>query len=575
MLLLPIFILGFFLHASVVSARENVFNWYINDFQTEIVVNSDSSLDITEKITADCGNASGKHGIFRILPEEVKLDNGGVIKNPVKLVSITDFNDNPLKYAQSKNSSDKTVVWKIGDANKAVTGVNYYKIRYTVQNAIRFGNSDFDEFYWNLNGNFWDLETDNFHAKIIFPAEVNKDKSQVDYYTGPARSGLKNQASYQWAGANILEFDSIGTLKIGDGITASVTFPKNIFTPHVPSFWEVYGKYFWLILPVAVFVACFKYWLKYGKDPRVDKTVIAEYDVPGKLTPAELGMLESNGTFSNDLVTAEIINLAVMGLMTVKETTDKILFVSLKDHVLTKKDNPEKEQKLSNPQKLIYNKIFEDGNEVKLSDLKNAFYTVLDKVEKETKKIMEERKLLTTQGSRLSIGFVVWGIIAIVFSFIVFVFVQTLSGYLPASMLISGLIFLIFGLIMPKRTLEGAELNWQIKGFKSFMETVDKHRAEFYEKEFIFEKFLPYAIVFGITEIWIKKMKEIYGADYFAKHAPVWYVGTTAGFFDVDSFTKTMNSLSSSIASNTSSSSGAGGGGFSGGGGGGGGGGGW
>lgn len=127
---------------------------------------------------------------------------------------------------------------------------------------------------------------------------------------------------------------------------------------------------------------------------------------------------------------------------------------------------------------------------------------------------------------------------------------------------------------MPKRTLAGAELNWEIKGFRMFMETVDKHRAEFYEKENIFEKFLPYAIVFGITGLWIKKMKDIYGEDFYRTYAPVWFIGNM-GSFDADSLNGAISGLSSSIASNTSSPSGSGEAGGAGGGGGGGGGGGW
>ena len=44
--------------AEIVFARENVTDWYIKNFETEIVVNKDSTLDITEWITADCGNAA-------------------------------------------------------------------------------------------------------------------------------------------------------------------------------------------------------------------------------------------------------------------------------------------------------------------------------------------------------------------------------------------------------------------------------------------------------------------------------------------------------------------------------------
>ena len=191
---------------------------------------------------------------------------------------------------------------------------------------------------------------------------------------------------------------------------------------------------------------------------------------------------------------------------------------------------------------------------------------------------MEEKNIITHSGQRKMFWFSLAGAILMVLGFFsTMVLAETIfpSVFLSLNLFLSGVIVLIFGRLMKKRTPEGAELAWKIEGFNLFMETVDKYRAEFYEKEYIFEKFLPYAIIFDITGIWISKMKQIYGDDYFSKHTPIWYVGVNAGSFSADSFTSSMDSISSSIASATSSSSGSGGSGGSGGGGGGGGGGGW
>ena len=131
---------------------------------------------------------------------------------------------------------------------------------------------------------------------------------------------------------------------------------------------------------------------------------------------------------------------------------------------------------------------------------------------------------------------------------------------------------------MQKRTEEGHVLFRRIKGFKLYLDKAEKYRQRFLEKENLFEKFLPYAIVFGITREWIKKMKDIYGEKYFATYHPVWFYGAGIASFNADSFSEAMNSVSTNMASTMSSSpssSGTGGGGFSGGGGGGGGGGGW
>lgn len=53
------------------SAKIFITNWCIEDFKSEIVVNKDSSLLITEKISADADDLPNEHGIFRVLPTEI------------------------------------------------------------------------------------------------------------------------------------------------------------------------------------------------------------------------------------------------------------------------------------------------------------------------------------------------------------------------------------------------------------------------------------------------------------------------------------------------------------------------
>src|SRR4030042_4509702 len=124
-----IFAIVFVIFSPMVSARDTtaISDWYIKDFQSEIIVNKDSSLTVIEKIIADCGNLPDKHGIFRILPTRAKTTEG-TIYNSIELISITDFNGNPLKYSTIKKN--KKITWKIGDPNVTVSGENYYKIKY-------------------------------------------------------------------------------------------------------------------------------------------------------------------------------------------------------------------------------------------------------------------------------------------------------------------------------------------------------------------------------------------------------------------------------------------------------------
>jgi len=134
---------------------------------------------------------------------------------------------------------------------------------------------------------------------------------------------------------------------------------------------------------------------------------------------------------------------------------------------------------------------------------------------------------------------------------------------------LSTLIMFSFAQIMPARTVAGARAREAALGFKEFLERVESER---YKKMItspeMFERFLPFAMAFGVEEEWAKAFENIY------REPPTWYVGGT-GPFNVSSFShsiSTMSNAASSSMSSSPSSSGSGGGGSSGGGSGGGGG---
>lgn len=537
-------------------------SWNINDFQSEIQVNRDSSVLITENITADCPSCVNKHGIFRVLPEKIKLDNGKTLSTPVHLESITDFNNNPISYSQSRDRLAGTITWKIGDANREVMGVNYYRIKYSVDNAVRTYNSDFDEFYWNVVGNFWDIDIDKFGSTINFPGEVNKDNAKISYYTGTIGSKDTNLAKVNWASGNALKISSTSTLNPGQGITISVSVPKGIFIPYEPGFWTKFGAYFSLIIPIIILIASILIWSRFGRDPKGKTTIVPEFEIPGKLSPMEMGLVYTDGALEPKFIAAEIINLAVLGAIKI-EKIDKKWFLGGDDYKLTRL----KEIKLSVTQTTLLEHLFEGKKEIELSSLRNSFSYEIAGIAGVAKESLEGKKLLLGRSRAVFIAYIVLAVMALAGSFFLFVF----GAIWTISLIISAIILFIFAPLMKVRTVEGTEMLGRIKGFKLYMETAEKYRQRFNEKENIFERFLPYAIMFGITKLWIKKIKQLYGEKYFNTYVPIWIIGV-----DVEKFSSEgINSVVAGVSSAVSSSTGAGGGGFSGGGSGGGGGGGW
>lgn len=557
-----------------VLARDvaNITDWYIDDFKSEIIVNKDSSLTITEEIVADCGNLPDKHGIFRIVPTFYQRATNERVNTPVKLLSITGPEGQSMNYSTTKNSD--SITWKIGDPNKTVTGKNTYIIRYQVQNAIRFADSgNFDELYWNLNGNFWEIQTDKFVADIKFPSEISKSNvNEINLYSGTFGAKDVGLANYQWKDSNTLEIRSTRTLLAKEGITLSATFPKDIITPYKPSFFATYGFFILFLLPVITFILCFRYWSKFGRDPKLNNPEMAQYEPPEKMTPLEVGILISNGRIDNKFLSATIIDLAVRKFITIEEIPKKGIF-GKKDFQINKLTKPASET-LTEAENRLYDRLFQEGDSVLISSLKMKFYTVIPTINTAVmEKFYQEQIFDKKAQSKMTYMFIAGFPLLFIGGWL-----MSLEWRLGLNLILCGIIIIIFAFLMPRRTNKGADLLWKAQGFRLFIKMTEKYRQQFNEKENIFEKFLPYAMIFGLVSVWIKNMKAIYGEEYFTNYHPYWYTGYALASFDVNSFDSMINDLSNNMSetlASSPSSSGSGGGGFSGGGGGGGGGGGW
>lgn len=150
-----------------------------------------------------------------------------------------------------------------------------------------------------------------------------------------------------------------------------------------------------------------------------------------------------------------------------------------------------------------------------------------------------------------------------------------LIGFLLGMVCIIGIIICFKS--MPKRTKYGNEILGKIKGFKTFLETVEKDKLEsmVMQEPTYFYNILPFTYVLGISDKWINKFESI------SLQAPDWYYSSSGfsvnrfGTFMNNTMSSARNSMSSSPSSSSGGSGGSSGGGSSGGGSGGGGGGSW
>ena len=206
--------------------------------------------------------------------------------------------------------------------------------------------------------------------------------------------------------------------------------------------------------------------------------------------------------------------------------------------------------------------------------MKNKFYTLLPFIIKKVYLGISHFEYFVSDPQKITKKWLAIGTTIIILSVLPFMFISSLGFIFFVSLLSSGILFLIFSPFMPKRTKKGTEAYWHSLGFKEYINTAEKYRVQFQEKENIFEKYLSYAIIFGLAEKWAKAFEGIYTTP------PSWYEGDFgprfAAYTFVSSLNRSLSHVNSAFVSRPGGGgSGFGGGGFSGGGGGGGGGGSW
>ncbi len=545
------------------------FEWYIPAFDVAIDVASDSSLVVTEKITADFDVP--KHGIYRDIPLEYQNDIGLNYNLRLKVLDVTDENNTGRPFTVSRDSGNMHI--RIGDPDVTVTGVQKYVIRYSVERGIRFFD-DFDELYWNVTGDLWDVPISSASLTVTYPQ------------TDPAKINTRCFTGYRYSRTQRCEHElydthAIFTAKTLDsysGLTAVLGLPKGLLTP--PSSLQTFLWYLFdnagLLLPLVVFAILFYLWWTRGRDPKKYETIVVEFSAPDNLTPAEMGTLIDESADIKD-ISAEIIHLAVTGHLIIEEKKTKRWIFSSTDFVLSKRKTGSAKTPLSPHQKELFDALFGTKDTVKISELRNKFYKSIPDIQSALyKEVVGSKKYFPANPHRIRMWYFVTGIIVLVGSFFSFSFFAVIGRLdLLFGILMVGPIFLFMAKFMPRKTLLGAETYRKVLGFKDYIRTAERYRVKFQEDQNIFERFLPYAMIFGLADKWASAFKDIY------KGKPNWYRSSHP--FDAFAFTHTMqafaksanSTLSSRPSSKGSSSSSGFSGGFSGGGFGGGGGGSW
>lgn len=646
------------------------YDYVIDNYDINIIVNENNTFDITETITAYF-NVS-KHGIVRNIPLKntiTRLD-GTSSTNRTQVTNVSVDN----KYTTSKENGNYKL--QIGSANRTLTGKQKYIIKYTY-NLGKDSMKDYDELYYNIIGNEWDTVIGNITFSITMPKDF--DSNKLGFSSGNIGSTDNSKIKYNVTG-NKITGNYNGILGVGQALTVRCELPEGYFVGAGLNINIM--NYVLFLIPIIFLVIAILLWYKFGRDDQVIETV--EFYPPEGLNSLDVGFLYK-GKAENKDITSLLIFLANKGYLEINNkkidlNSERVILNQDSRNSTNQKiielQNKINEERINNPssKKIKYyenmldiyknidtpidyeqyvhkssinelnkeNKflikklkdydgtdineqwfmdgLFENGiTEVTDRMLYNKFYITNNKIlhnvnNKQNKdKIFEKSAsnkknfiilmiiatycLITippifTYGQPETLAILFPGVFISVFfgmwfgSIFSSVF-EMFFGKTPISDEILGLgfggmfwTFMVFPVIMqdisylvgcivgiicvlgmisclvffPKRTKYGNEMLGKLKGFKNFLETVEKEKLEslVMKNPNYFYDILPYTYVLGVSDKWIKKFESI------SLQAPSWY--DSSNTFNVSSFgtfmDSTMVTTQSAMSSRPSRSSG-------------------
>jgi uncharacterized membrane protein YgcG len=609
----------------------------ILSFHSDINVDTHSGLDVTEKIKVHSLGDQIRRGIFRTLPLSRNLNNR-TQKVKYEIISIKKNGEEEDYHEEIEDGFLKIY---IGNKDVILQPGNYdYEIHYKTENQIGFFDK-YDELYWNVNGNYWDFPVDTISANVNLPQGANI--LQNSCYTGSAGSTEKNcnskllsDYSVEWSASGFQANDGL-TIAVGFKKGIMIPPPPPSF---LEKFGILIGGF--LVFLVLLYYY-YSTWRKYGVDPEkpiVYPQFNSPNDLsPASLGYLKAETFKNkyitaalvNLAIKGYIQIIEKENDGLLGFF--KSTYYTVKKLKPSDEKLPKEEKKLMDHLLPSSRETIdFDGKYDSKIEQAVLNCKESLKFQHDAFLNEgnnAKKLILPSLLITfvyVVGLLLSFRMfpefekVFIGLILYVVLFIAFFIAALLFKYFPGLFKIFlafpviifigiGLfihkssdftidnnfnicyIFIVLGFtslviyefLIKRPSEEKLKIKSLIEGFQMYMGAAENEQLKFHNPPEmtpqVFEKYLPFAMVLGVDEIWGQKFDAML-SNMSTEYHSNWYVGSTLNRY---AFASTLNSsLTSSIQSsstqpsnNSSSGSGSGGGGFSGGGGGGGGGGGW
>ncbi len=285
----------------------------ILDFWSDIVVDADTSMTVTETIHVHAEGHDIRRGIFRDFPTDYRDRNGRRVRVGFEFLEASRDGE-PESWHQERLSNGVRVY--LGNIYTELDPGEYrYTLRYRTTRQLGYF-ADHDELYWNVTGNGWAFAIDHAQASVTLPDGIAAADVAIEGYTGPQGSTARDVAAHV-DGKAVARIAATVPLAPQEGLTLVVTFPKGVVAAP-----DARQRLAWFVednrregiaaiglLVLAAFLAL--QWWRVGRDP-APGVIIPQYDPPPGLSPAAVRFIwrrqHDHRAFAADLVELGVRN---------------------------------------------------------------------------------------------------------------------------------------------------------------------------------------------------------------------------------------------------------------------------
>ena len=577
-------------HSRFVATASEFGGETIREFDAQIEVRADGSLEVTETILANAEGRDIKRGIYRDVPTIYRAWYGRAVA-PLEVRSVKRNGAEEPWHMQEQPNGVRVY---IGRADRNLPrGLHRYEIRYRTDWQLGHF-ADRDELYWNVTGNGWRFIIERATATVVLPRLLPEAALALEAYTGHAgEKGRDWRARVDAEGR--AQFMTTEPLMPNQGLTIVAGWPKGLVAEptreqrlarwaHDNPEWR--AGLAGLVLLLAYYLAV---WHLYGRDP-AGRTVIPRFAPPKDVSAADARFLERRG-YDDRVFTAAVVALAVKGHLRLREEDDR-------EYTLERPQDASVEPLLNDEQALLDALKLAPGDAL---PLRSEHATTLQAAHKALKGALRKEHLkqhFVTNGVYLIPGLLASFVALVVATFqtsrpdaltlfmLVWLTVWTFGVYhllsqaaaawrnvltgkwlmvVPALfitafsipfiggeffglyvlftqgtpvmavllLLLVGVNFVFYRLLQAP-TLAGRRLLDELAGFRMYLAVAEKDELQVRSLPgrtlALFEKYLPYALALGVENAWAEQFSDILAkarAEGGADAVPRWYSGSS------------------------------------------------